>query len=512
MAQQSNTSSTPIVLPTTAELESLLPYLTPRERGEMDHLLSTVALPIWSATAGPQEQAHRSLADITGYGGAAGAGKSDVIVGVSLTTQRDSLILRREFPQLKHILRRFDDLVGVDRRNKGDKLISTPDGRTIEYGSMAYDGDEQKYRGRPHDFIGFDEAEQFPEAQVRFVMTWLRTTIVGQRTRVIMGFNPPMTAEGEWIIEFFGPWLNENHPHPAIPGELRWYAMVDGEEIAVDSGAAFTHDGELIEPKSRTFIPGRVENNPYLMRTSYKRELQSLTEPFRSIMLLGNFRAGRGDHPRQVIPSDWVRAAQARWRARAKPNEPLSAAGFDAALGGKAKAVLALRYGNYYDKLIVFDKNDGVRPEQIAQRIVMELPHNATVFVDAAGVGYSITSSLRLIAQSMDAVETIFAGKSHATDRTGKFKFYNVRAELIWKMFEALDPNTGDDLALPDDPELLADLCSARWELKPRGILIEDKEDIVKRLRRSPDRGEAVILALQNDESQIAGFIRSRQQ
>jgi hypothetical protein len=41
-----------------------------------------------------------------------------------------------------------------------------------------------------------------------------------------------------------------------------------------------------------------------------------------------------------------------------------------------------------------------------------------------------------------------------------------------------------------------ADLAAPRWELTARGIKIEDKADIKKRLGRSPDDGDAIVMAL----------------
>jgi hypothetical protein len=71
----------------------------------------------------------------------------------------------------------------------------------------------------------------------------------------------------------------------------------------------------------------------------------------------------------------------------------------------------------------------------------------------------------------------------------------NKRAETWWKFREALDPAYGNGLALPPDPQLRADLTSPTWKLTPRGIQIESKDEIRKRLGRSPDRGDAVVLA-----------------
>ena len=51
-------------------------------------------------------------------------------------------------------------------------------------------------------------------------------------------------------------------------------------------------------------------------------------------------------------------------------------------------------------------------------------------------------------------------------------------------------------LALPDDAELLADLATPKFDVKTSGIQIEGKDEIKKRLGRSPDKGDAVVMCL----------------
>ncbi|MGM7379778.1 terminase, partial [Acinetobacter baumannii] len=116
---------------------------------------------------------------------------------------------------------------------------------------------------------------------------------------------------------------------PAQPGELRWFANVNGKEQEVESNKPFVIIDEqivydfdpkdfaledIIKPTSRTFIPARVTDNKYYMETGYMSTLQALPEPLRSQMLYGDFGAGIEDDPWQVIPTEWVEAAQARWK------------------------------------------------------------------------------------------------------------------------------------------------------------------------------------------------------
>ena len=80
----------------------------------------------------------------------------------------------------------------------------------------------------------------------------------------------------------------------------------------------------------------------------------------------------------------------------------------------------------------------------------------------------------------------------------------NKRAEAWWRLRQELDPaqEGGSVIALPPDPELRADLAAPRWSLRPNGILLESKDDLRKRLGRSPGKGDAVVLALYlNDQA-----------
>src|SRR5215813_7892594 len=221
--------------PTSSELLQLLPYLTESERVEMDRLL-TAPSPLWQPDAQnlPQQEAYQSKANILGYGGAAGGGKSDLILGLAITHHKRSLILRKQHKDLGALTDRAREILGTLGSFNANSGVwrGLPGGRQIEFGGLKDPGDEQHYRGRPHDFIGIDEADQVPEFQVRFVLGWLRTTDPDQRCRAVLGFNPPSSAEGRWLIDFFGPWIDPKHTRPALSGELRWYATLpDGQEV-----------------------------------------------------------------------------------------------------------------------------------------------------------------------------------------------------------------------------------------------------------------------------------------
>jgi hypothetical protein len=74
-----------------------------------------------------------------------------------------------------------------------------------------------------------------------------------------------------------------------------------------------------------------------------------------------------------------------------------------------------------------------------------------------------------------------------------------------------LNPANGYKLELPPDARLKAELCSPRYELMASGIKVESKKDLFKRLGRSTDSADAVLMAAERTAiMQIAGSNRSR--
>lgn len=444
--------------------------------------------------------AFNSAADIIGYGGAAGGGKSDLACGKALRRHKKSMILRREATQLTGIIDRLIQIVGnKDGYNGSDKIWRLSD-RQIEFGSVPHLGDERKYQGRPHDFLVFDEATNFLEFQVRFLLGWLRTTDKDQKCQALFTFNPPTSAEGQWVISFFAPWIDKSHPKPAQPGDLRWFATIDGKDIEVDNGDTFTHGSETIKPMSRTFIPSRVTDNPYLMGTGYMNTLQALPEPLRSQMLNGDFQAGLEDDPFQVIPSKWVDIAMERW-ARPSKLEPMDSMGVDVARGGKDNTVIARRHKMWFDEPITYQGKETPDGPSTAGLVISALRDKAPIHIDVIGVGSAPYDFLKDAGQHTIGVNV--AESSHGRDQSGVLEFFNLRSELWWKFREALDPAQNTGIAIPKDARLKADLCAPKWKLQSAKIRVEGREDIVSRIGRSPDFASAYILALMNTEKMV---------
>jgi len=479
-------------------LKGLLGYATEEEKLELAFLMRQ-ATGVWVPMfEGPQKEAYDTEADVTFYGGAAGGGKTDLVIGLSLTKHIRSIIFRKVGTELQAIQDRMLEILGTDQglnSQKGIWRVPGADKRQVEFGAVPNLGDEKKYQGRPHDLKVFDEVTSFPEAQVRFLMTWLRTTRKGQRCRVVFTGNPPVDAQGEWVIKYFAPWLDPDHPRPAKPGELRYFAVIEGKDVEVD-GPELIPDpakpGKLIKPQSRTFIPSKVQDNPFLMDTGYEATLQALPEPLRSMMLNGDFQAGKDENPFQVIPSEWVKAAQARWREDGK-KQPMDAIGEDVARGGRCETIVSRRHGAWYDKLLCYPGAATPDGPSAAAVALAAQKDGAPIHVDVVGVGTSPYDHLKTAGVHVVGINGADVG--HGTDKSGRLRFYNLRAQLWWQMREALDPNAVPPVALPPGQDVRADLCAPTWTLRAGKILIESKEDLIKRIGRSPDKGDAIIYA-----------------
>lgn len=454
---------------------------------------------LWTPNPGPQTHAAQSQADELFYGGQAGGGKTDLGLGLAITQHRSSVFFRREFSQLRGpegAWERALQIVGeYGRPNEALHVIrDLPGGRFIEFAGMQKEADKNKWKGRPHDLYVFDELTEFLASQYRFVIGWNRTTRVGQRTRTVGTGNPPTTAEGRWVIEYWAPWLERTHKDPAKPGELRWFAVVDNEDVEVEDHKPFKHKDELITPKSRTFIAAAVRDNPFLMRTDYISRLQNLPEPLRSQLLYGDFSITQDDDLWQIIPTAWVQMAQARWTPK-PPNLPLSQIGCDPSRGGGDETVCAKRRGEWVAPLEIQPGKSMPDGPHVAGFVIILLGKDlkkTPVGIDVGGIGsspYDFLKTSGVNAFALNGAE----GAGDATDKSGKLHFANCRAKWHWRLREMLDPASDHKIALPPDPRLAADLCTPRWKLTARGIQVEDKQDIKDRIGRSPDRGEAVI-------------------
>lgn len=450
---------------------------------------------------GKQLMAYTSEADVLLFGGKPGGGKTAVGCGLALNEHHRSLIVRRNFVDLDGVLHTLTNILGNDDGlTRGNRpKYHKPDGGVIDF--MGLGDDLGGKQGNPHDFIYLDEGAQVPEHQFRMLLGWLRTDRKGQRCRAVIGSNPPLDSVGDWLIGYFAPWLDPKHPNPAQEGELRYFLPNEDGEGDKECGAddfIMLH-GVKVTPQSRTFISSSFTDNPFYDHEAYAKQLAGLPDAARKILMSGSFITERQDDEFQVIPTAWVKLAQERWTKNKPSGVEMSSLGVDAVRGGDDCMTIAPRYDGWFDSVIKIAGRDVPDGDTAASEVVKVRRNKCQVVVDVVGVGASPVDALRR--NGIDVIAYNGAEKSNMRTNDRLLGFFNKRAESWWKLREALDPSQegGSKIMLPPDPELLSDLCSPRIKnpdtMAAQGIMLEAKQDIKKRIGRSPDKGDAVVMS-----------------
>lgn len=471
---------------------------------------------------GPQTMACESDADITLYGGAAGGGKTYLAVILALTRHRRTLLIRKERQQLYAV---EDEIEGIMKSREGfnsqngiwrlpNNEITDPykefPNRQVRFGGLNNPGDAAKYQGAPRDLLIIDEAANISYEEFIFLTVWERTAESGQNTRTLLCSNPPVDATGMWMVPMFAPWLDESHENPAKPGELRWFLVVgedasDMEHIEVNGPGEYEVKGEIYSAESRTFIPAKVDDNPHMIASGYKKKLQRLPKHLRERMLHGKFLASLEDGEFQVIPTEWVEMAMKRWRKRAEelgasPDASrMDAMGVDCARGGSNNMTICCRHHNWYSEIIKIPGVEVPTGGHGAARVIMARRDQCQINIDSIGIGSSVYDKL---GENIPATElTGIVGNEREVvkgqlSKDGLYQFKNFRAMLYWQFMESLNPESGDNVMLPPDKRMAQDLCAPTYKILEGNVIqIESKELIKKRLRRSTDDGDAIVYA-----------------
>jgi hypothetical protein len=452
---------------------------------------------VWVPNPGPQTAAYFCEADELLYGGEAGGGKSDLLIGLAINEHKQSRILRRVGTDAVELGDRLVEIRGSDVGYTQKPSTWKQGGKLVEFRGCELEKDKQRYKGKPRDFIGYDELADFLESQYIFINTWNRSTDPEQRCRIVGATNGPTTAEGQWIVKRWAAWLDPSHPKPAKDGELRWFLRINNQDVEVDGpGPHNLPDRGMVRATSRTFIRARLTDNPDLMKTDYASRLEGLPEELRRVYRDGDFTVGLKDDDFQVIPLAWIEAAMQRWTPEIPKGWAMTAIAADVAPGGRDQLTLAHRYGGWYGPIHAERSID--KDGNVATAAVVKVRRDACPVVVDVGGGYGGDAIIRMKDNGINVYAFNGVNKVMTKTRDGKLRFRNKRAEAFWRFREALDPTQegGSAIALPPDAELKADLAAAHWHLTPSGILIEDKESIKERIGRSPDKGDAVVMCL----------------
>jgi len=191
----------------------------------------------------------------------------------------------------------------------------------------------------------------------------------------------------------------------------------------------------------------------------------------------------------KLIPLYWIELAQERWREVHGNGDGGLRTGVDVAGMGRDSTVFARRKGDVVESLKSFIKLGNM---EIVGRLQYEI-ESGDAMIDTIGEGAGVYSRGQEL--GMRVISAKFSESTDLTDMTGQRRFANTRAYCYWSVRDALNPELGGKLALPDDEQLKEELNEPTYRIRSDGkILIEEKDEIKRRLGRSPDKADAVAL------------------
>jgi predicted phage terminase large subunit-like protein len=252
---------------------------------------------------GPQETFLASAADIAIFGGAAGGGKSYGLLLEALrhTGNKDfgAVIFRRTTPQIFNEGALWDEAGRVytplrAEPRKGDRLYAFPSGATVGFAHLQYDDTVLDFQGSQIPLVGFDELPHFEESQFWYMLSRNRS-MCGVRPYVRATCNPDADS---WVAKFIAWWIDQDtgFPIPERAGVLRWFIRLGNVIQWADSPDGLpqqtTPDGQVVPPKSVTFIPSKLTDNRALMAADpgYYANLLALPMVERERLLHGNWK------------------------------------------------------------------------------------------------------------------------------------------------------------------------------------------------------------------------------
>lgn len=273
----------------------------------------------WSPQPGPQLEFIQSKSYEALFGGAAGGGKSDALLGFNMLRRKKypgskGLILRTSFAELSKegsLIPRSQELLpkaGFRWNGQEHKWTDQHNG-VIEFGYLETEADKYKYQSSAYDDISFDELTHRSKSQYLYMISRARS-IRGVPTCIRSATNPGGIGHG---------WVKERFIKICPPRTIFKYHV--------------PNPLDLKNPMERTrvFIPSRVWDNKILMAKdpSYAANLMLLPEKERRALLEGDWDIFEGQYFSEwrdelhtckpfPIPDHWLRCRVFDW-GMAKP-------------------------------------------------------------------------------------------------------------------------------------------------------------------------------------------------
>jgi hypothetical protein len=243
------------------------------------------------------------MADVIGYGGAAGGGKSDALLALAC-----AVAVLVPGVRVGIFRRRLSDMAGAGGLIQRSHEMLAGLGRSAQWNSQRFEwkvgrsrlhfcyceneNDVYRYQGWQFDVLLFDEATHFSERQVAYLTSRARLNVSALTKPVVAMASNPGNVGHAWFERIFQPML------PSAVRMARW------------QGAT--------QEFSTYFIPARLSDNAVLCQRdpTYQARLESLDEVLRLQLLEGRWDVYEGvafPHQPVVVSETPEGISWARW-------------------------------------------------------------------------------------------------------------------------------------------------------------------------------------------------------
>jgi len=241
-----------------------------------------------------------SAADIVIYGGAAGGGKT---FGELLEPVRHvnnpgfgGVIFRQQSTQIRTEGGLWDEseeiypFAGARPKQTTLEWIF-PSGAKMTFAHMEYDKDRLAYQGAQITYMAFDEITHFSK-KIFFYMLSRNRSLCGVRPYIRATCNPDPDS---FIAEMIEWWIDHDTGYPIEErgGVVRYFLHINDElRWAATEAELKEKYGSDSLPKSFTFIPANIYDNPILLKKDpgYLANLNALGHVEREQLLKNNWK------------------------------------------------------------------------------------------------------------------------------------------------------------------------------------------------------------------------------
>lgn len=479
---------------------------------------------------GFQHEFLSSQADIVIGGGAAGAGKTFVLLLEPLRYMNvkgfGGVIFRRTYPQIVLEGGLWDTTKGIYQSvglssNYTALEWRADNGNKIKFSHLQHEKNIYDYQGSQIPFIAFDELTHFTEKMFFYLLSRNRS-LCGVKPYVRATCNPDPDS---WVKRLIQWWIDEKTGFPIKErvGKIRYFTRDNNAIVWGDSA------GEVIEKcphifdegfegidktqliKSLTFIPGDIYGNKELLKVnpSYLGDLLAQDESTKSQLLEGNWNVKLDG----LSIYDYNKINDLFTNEHVKQGRKYITV--DCARFGSDRALILVWNGRRVIDIAVFDISSTTEIANKVKEFERKhgIPRSQTV-ADADGVGGGVVDQLSGMKSFLNGSKPMqMAGKQAENFDNLKTQCYYHSAEVVNNAEIFIEPQVADfPIGLKTFREYLSEELRA---VKRDKVDADGKKKIISKqqmkniLGRSPDCADAFMMREFFEYSKVGGAPRA---